>query len=191
MTDLFWPGDQRAGDVMSDAAFLAAMVHVENAWLNALVDAGVAPAAAQADLTSLVSADDAETLAAGAEADGNPAIGLVALLRERTGGETARWVHRGLTSQDIIDTALMLCLREALSRIRSELTAPWQASLSATTAAQCWPALSRSRRCPAPSARRWPTGSPACSTPPTLWRRCPRCPCNPEGRPEPSPPQPN
>jgi 3-carboxy-cis,cis-muconate cycloisomerase len=123
MTDLFWPGDQRAGDVMSDAAFLAAMVHVENAWLNALVDAGVAPAAAQADLTSLVSADDAETLAAGAEADGNPAIGLVALLRERTGGETARWVHRGLTSQDIIDTALMLCLREALSRIRSELTA--------------------------------------------------------------------
>ena len=29
MTDLFWPGDNRAGDLMSDAAFLAAMVHVD------------------------------------------------------------------------------------------------------------------------------------------------------------------
>ncbi len=55
MTDLFWPGDHRAGDVMSDSAFLAAMVDVENAWLTALVDAGIAPAAATADLTALVS----------------------------------------------------------------------------------------------------------------------------------------
>jgi 3-carboxy-cis,cis-muconate cycloisomerase len=122
MTDLFWPGDQRAGDVMSDAAFLAAMVDVENAWLGALVDAAVAPAEARTDLTAVVSADDAEAIAAGAEADGNPVIGLVTLLRERTRGQAARWLHRGLTSQDVIDTALMLCLRDALSRIRGELT---------------------------------------------------------------------
>lgn len=43
MTDLLWPGDERAGPLMSDAAFLAAMVSVENAWLSVLVDAGVAP----------------------------------------------------------------------------------------------------------------------------------------------------
>lgn len=30
MTDLFWPGDNRAGDLMSESAFLAAMVEVEN-----------------------------------------------------------------------------------------------------------------------------------------------------------------
>jgi 3-carboxy-cis,cis-muconate cycloisomerase len=123
MTDLFWPGDQRAADVMSDAAFLAAMVEVENAWLSALVDGGVAPSAARVEVTALISGDDAEGLASGAEADGNPVIGLVALLRERAGGEAARWLHRALTSQDVIDTALMLCLREALSRIRGELTA--------------------------------------------------------------------
>jgi 3-carboxy-cis,cis-muconate cycloisomerase len=123
MTDLFWPGDHRAGDVMSDAAFLAAMIDVENAWLSVLVDAAVAPAGARTDLTAVVSATDAEAIAAGAEADGNPVIGLVALLRERTGGLTGRWLHRGLTSQDVIDTALMLCLRDALTRIRGELTA--------------------------------------------------------------------
>ena len=32
---------------MANSAFLAAMVDVENAWLTALVDAGVAPAAAR------------------------------------------------------------------------------------------------------------------------------------------------
>jgi 3-carboxy-cis,cis-muconate cycloisomerase len=122
MTDLFWPGDHRAGEIFSDAAFLAAMVAIENAWLAGLVDTGVAPVPARADLTGLVSATDLEAVADGAEANGNPVIGLLGLLRGRTGGETARWVHRGLTSQDVIDTAMMLCLRGALSRIRAELT---------------------------------------------------------------------
>ena len=36
MTNLLWPGDQRAGDLMSDAALLASMVAVESAWLDAL-----------------------------------------------------------------------------------------------------------------------------------------------------------
>ena len=122
MTDLFWPGDHRAGDVMSDAAFLTAMLDVENAWLGVLVDAGVAPSAARADVAATVSASDAEFLAVAAEADGNPVIGLVALLRERLAGLSATWLHRGLTSQDVIDTALMLCLREGISRIRGDLT---------------------------------------------------------------------
>ena len=121
MTDLFWPGDNRAGDLMSDSAFLAAMVEVENSWLGALVDAGVAPVESRADLTSLVSIGDVEAIAGGAEADGNPVIGLLALLRERADGQAAQWLHRGLTSQDVIDTAMMLCLRDALARVRSEI----------------------------------------------------------------------
>jgi len=123
MTDLFWPGDHRPGDLMSDATFLAAMLEVENAWLSVLVEARVAPAAADADLTTLVPVEDAEAVAAGAEADGSPVTGLVALLRERAGDQAGRWLHRGLTSQDVIDTALMLCLRDALARIHAELSA--------------------------------------------------------------------
>ncbi len=123
MTDLFWPGDHRAGDLMSDATFLAAMLEVENSWLSVLVEARVAPAAADTDLTTLVPVEDAEAVAAGAEADGSPVTGLVALLRERAGDQAGRWLHRGLTSQDVIDTALMLCLRDALARIHAELSA--------------------------------------------------------------------
>jgi 3-carboxy-cis,cis-muconate cycloisomerase len=121
MTDLFWPGDDRAGGLMSDAAFLAAMAAVENAWLGVLVDAGVAPVDARADVASLVSSADAEAIAEGADADGNPVIGLLGLLRDRAPEETARWLHRGLTSQDVIDTALILCLRDALGRIHTEI----------------------------------------------------------------------
>ncbi|OSC40656.1 lyase family protein [Mycobacterium decipiens] len=122
MTDLLWPGDQRAGDLMNDSAFLAAMLTVETAWLTGLVDAGVAPQAARADLTGLVSDSDAEALAVHAERDGSPVIGLVGLLRQRSGAETARWLHRGLTSQDVIDSALMMCVRDALSAIRAQIT---------------------------------------------------------------------
>ncbi|MEO6793371.1 MAG: 3-carboxy-cis,cis-muconate cycloisomerase, partial [Mycobacterium sp.] len=121
MTDLLWPGDHRAGNTFSDAAYLTAMVRVENAWLRVLVEAGIAPTAARADLTATISAADTDAVAVAAEATGNPVLGVLDLLRARTGGEPARWMHRGLTSQDVVDTALMLCLRDTLDRIRSEL----------------------------------------------------------------------
>ena len=123
MTDLFWPGDERAGDLLSDAALLAAMVDVEAAWLDALVAAGIAPAEAKTDLPGLVGADDVPGIAAAAEAGGNPVIPLVALLRERLGADTesARWLHRGLTSQDVVDTALVLGIRAAARAVRRDL----------------------------------------------------------------------
>lgn len=122
MTDLFWPGDHRAGEIFSDAAYLAAMVAVENAWLDTLVDAGIAPTAARTDLAATISASDAGAIAAAAESDGNPVTALLGLLRDRTGEETARWLHRGLTSQDVVDTALMLCLRDALACVRGQIS---------------------------------------------------------------------
>jgi 3-carboxy-cis,cis-muconate cycloisomerase len=118
---MFWPGDQLAGELMSDAAFLQAMLAVEQAWLDGLVEAGIAPAEAAAELDRHVGRDDVETVAQRADSDGNPSSGLVALLRERTPEPTARWLHRGLTSQDVVDTALMLCLRDALDRLSSEV----------------------------------------------------------------------
>lgn len=122
MTDLFWPGDQLAGPLMSDAAFLDAMVSVEQAWLDALIAAGIAPPTAAAELAWHLSDGDRETIARGADTDGNPVTGLVALLRSRVENPTARWVHRGLTSQDVVDTAVLVCVRDALSRIGTDIT---------------------------------------------------------------------
>jgi 3-carboxy-cis,cis-muconate cycloisomerase len=109
---------------MSDVAVLAAMVDVEQAWLAALVSSGIAPAAAARDLTGLVGGDDLPALSAAAEAGGAPVLPLLALLRERVGpGDTARWLHQGLTSQDVVDTALVLTARDALAAVRGSVLA--------------------------------------------------------------------
>lgn len=122
MTNLLWPGDQRAGAHMTDAALLDAMVVVESAWLAALAAAGLAPAeCAGADLASLLRDGDRESLASGAEGGGNPVIGLVDLLRGRAAAAVAPWIHRGLTSQDVLDTALMLGVRDAVDELVAQL----------------------------------------------------------------------
>jgi 3-carboxy-cis,cis-muconate cycloisomerase len=122
MTNLLWPGDQRAGAHMTDAALLEAMVAVESAWLDALAAAGLAPGeCAGADLAALLRDGDLESLAVGAEGGGNPVIGLVDLLRGRADPAVAPWIHRGLTSQDVLDTALMLGVRAAAGALSSSL----------------------------------------------------------------------
>jgi 3-carboxy-cis,cis-muconate cycloisomerase len=122
MTNLLWPGDRRAGELMSDPTLLAAMVAVESAWLDALLGAGLAPdQCTGADLTGLVNAGDCELLAVKSEDGGNPVIGLVALLRDRAGTEISRWIHRGLTSQDVMDTGLILATRAVLDELMVQL----------------------------------------------------------------------
>jgi 3-carboxy-cis,cis-muconate cycloisomerase len=122
MTNLLWPGDQRAGEHMTDRALLGAMVAVESAWLGALAAAGLAPGeCAGAELAGLLGDGDCESLAVGAEGGGNPVIGLVDLLRGRAAPAVAPWIHRGLTSQDVLDTALMLGVRAAVDDLVAEL----------------------------------------------------------------------
>ncbi len=124
MADLLWPGDERAGEVFTDAALLHGLVAVEQAWLDVLVDRGIAPPQARRDLTSLVTSADVTLVASRAEASGNPLVPLLTLLRERGGRpvtEPGRWVHRGLTSQDVVDTALVLGARTATRQLLADL----------------------------------------------------------------------
>ncbi len=122
--NLLWPGDHRAGEHMTDQAQLQSMVAVESAWLGALAAAGLAPSqCAGADLSNLLEHDDCEALAVSAEDGGNPVIGLVGLLRRRADPAVAPWIHRGLTSQDVLDTGLMLGVRAIVDRLITGLAA--------------------------------------------------------------------
>ena len=124
MSDLFWPGDERAGELMSEPALLHAMVRVESVWIRALLSTGIAPHTAADDLTGLITDGDVRDVAVRSEASGNPVIPLLSLLRERLekrSPEAAAWLHRGLTSQDVLDAALALCLRDTADRIGEEL----------------------------------------------------------------------
>ncbi len=99
-------------DVVSDASFLAALVEAEVALMRAtgVLDADdAAPAAPDID---------AGSLAAAAVSGGNPVIPLVELLRSNPGFEG---VHGGATSQDILDTAVMLVASRARVRLIATL----------------------------------------------------------------------
>ena len=88
MADLFWPGDERAGDHFTSPALLRALATVEEEWLDRLGH--------PADLVSLVDDLDPADVARVAEAGGNPVIPLVADLRSALGedSDAGRWLHR-------------------------------------------------------------------------------------------------
>lgn len=144
MTNLLWAGDHRAGDHMTDDALLTAMVSVESAWLGALAGAGLAPAGcAGVDLSNLLTHNDCETLAAGAEGGGNPVIELVRLLRQRADPAVAPWIHRGLTSQDVLDTGLMLAARAVVDELITQLREQIRALSALTTRHRATPMVAR------------------------------------------------
>ncbi|OBF99842.1 3-carboxy-cis,cis-muconate cycloisomerase [Mycobacterium sp. 852014-52450_SCH5900713] len=144
MTNLLWPGDHRARDHMTDRALLESMVAVEAAWLDALVAGSLAPAeCAGMDLPMLLTFNDCESLAADAEDGGNPVIGLVALLRQRAAPAVAPWIHRGLTSQDVLDTGLMLGVRDVVGALKAQLAEQISTLTELTTRHRATPMVAR------------------------------------------------
>jgi 3-carboxy-cis,cis-muconate cycloisomerase len=123
---LLEPGSTRAHGVADDAALVAAMVRVELAWYDVLVAQGVASTDQAARVASAVAGwhPDLEGLVDAAEAAGNPVVPFVAALRRAVDDEgAAALIHRGLTSQDVLDSALMLLARDALERTGDDLVA--------------------------------------------------------------------
>jgi 3-carboxy-cis,cis-muconate cycloisomerase len=122
-----WSGS-RAAQLTSDEAFLAALLDAEVALARAMADnAGIPRSAAEviaraADPAGL----DIRSIAVRAQDGGNPLIPMLADLRARVrelDAAAAASVHRGATSQDIIDSALMLVAARALVVIRDDLRA--------------------------------------------------------------------
>ena len=114
------------GDVdTGDQAWLAAMLDTEAALARALERAGLAPAGAGAVVTQAANAGtiDAADLGRRAALTGNPVPALVRALTRSVPAAAAAAVHRGATSQDIIDTAAMLLARRALAAIVADVSA--------------------------------------------------------------------
>lgn len=112
-------------DEVGDAAVLAALVAVEAALTRAWGDVGGVDAAVAEGVAGAVEAVggslDVERLAAAGVAGGNPVIPLVTGLRRGVGAPGAAWVHRGATSQDVLDSALVLVAARAAARVVERL----------------------------------------------------------------------
>ncbi|MFE7238333.1 3-carboxy-cis,cis-muconate cycloisomerase [Streptomyces sp. NPDC057580] len=112
--------------VTGDRALLQALLDAESALTRAQAGLGLAPrsAAEAVDRAAHVEQFDVRGLALRARAGGNPVIPLVGDLTAavaRTDPEAAAYVHRGATSQDIVDTALMLVAARSLAPILADL----------------------------------------------------------------------
>lgn len=121
-----------------DRATLEAMLDFEAALARAEAALGIIPAAASGPIVAAARAEgfDVAEIARAAASAGNVAIPLVKALTARVAAndpEAARYVHWGATSQDAIDTGLVLQLRAALTHVCGVL-AVLDASLAALAA---------------------------------------------------------
>ncbi|MFF6779428.1 3-carboxy-cis,cis-muconate cycloisomerase [Streptomyces sp. NPDC012510] len=119
-----WTGSP-AAVATSDTAYLRALLDAEAALTRAQASLGLVPAAAGRAVTSAADAAagalDVGSLAERARAGGNPVIPLVADLTKAVGTEYGPYVHRGATSQDIMDTATMLVAARTLDLVLADL----------------------------------------------------------------------
>ena len=117
-----------------DHGFLQAMLDAEAALTRAQAELGLAPAQAADAVTAAARAEhfDARSLALRARTGGNPVIPLAADLAAAV-PSAADHIHRGATSQDILDSALMLVAARARRLILADLdrTAATLAELAA------------------------------------------------------------
>ena len=113
-----------AADV-GDRAWLQAMLDTEAALARALERAGLADPGTGAEVTAVARADHFDVAELGRQAarTGNPVPALVRDLTSRLPGKAASAVHRGATSQDILDTAAMLVARQAVDGVLADLAA--------------------------------------------------------------------
>jgi 3-carboxy-cis,cis-muconate cycloisomerase len=130
-----------------DGAWLRAMLDFEAALAGALADCGLAsvgaaeeiaraceegrPDAATAGVApggSVGPGWDLDALGEGTARDGTPVPALLKQLRASLSGEARAVLHRGATSQDVVDTAAMLVAKRALEPLLADLEAAGDAA---------------------------------------------------------------
>src|SRR5256714_7952579 len=126
------PSDALFGPMFSTDRMLAAVS--ETAWVQAMLDVEAALARAEARV-GVIAADapdriadhckvaefDVARLGRDAVRSANPVVPLVEALRAAVPREVATFVHHGATSQDILDTAMMLIARQGLDLVSVDL----------------------------------------------------------------------
>ena len=146
--------DAAAEAPFSNATLLAAMLRFEVALAQAQARSGVIPADAAATIraqSATFSIDADRLLRDGAHA-GSLAIPLVKALIAHVASHdatAAHHVHSGATSQDVLDTALVLCTRDALVLLTDALVRAIQGARALAARHAQTPLLARSLMQPA------------------------------------------
>jgi 3-carboxy-cis,cis-muconate cycloisomerase len=110
-------------ELTSARAWVEALLEVEAALAGAQADVGEVPLGAAGGIARAcdVARYDVDAVVAEAALGGNLVIPLLPLLRAIVGPGDAEYVHRGATSQDIIDAATALVVRRSADVVISSL----------------------------------------------------------------------
>jgi 3-carboxy-cis,cis-muconate cycloisomerase len=112
---------------VTDRALVQAMVEVEVALLQALVDLDLAPVEAADELSGAFASGklefDIDELGRGTGEQGTPIPALLRAMRRQVSDATSAHLHKGATSQDVIDTAIMLVAGRALDHVLADFRA--------------------------------------------------------------------
>lgn len=124
-----WAGGA-AARLADDSAFVQAMLDVEAAWVRVQAGAGLCTAqqAAAVDAVARAERYDLAEVARRTPDGANALIPLLGMMRELLAQDgapegTGTVLHRGATSQDIIDSALMLLLARGIKVVSTHLHA--------------------------------------------------------------------
>lgn len=132
MSSLFshaWYGglfeDQEIATLFAPEAELQRMRQIEIAWLKARASLGQIEAQLfdQGVVQIARCKIDADILRAGTATDGLPIPAFVRMLKAGMSDALASTIHTGLTSQDVLDTSLMLALRDVFAIFHTRLQA--------------------------------------------------------------------
>ena len=115
--------DEEIAAIFSEPRYVAEMLAVEAALATVEARLGVIPAESGKVIAERIASfrPDLGLIRSRLGDDGVPVIELVRQLREHVGGAAADDVHFGATTQDIMDTALVLQMRAALAAVEKTL----------------------------------------------------------------------
>src|ERR1700676_1928049 len=114
-----WGTDEMRA-LFSDATYLQLMLDVEAALARAEARLGLVPQEVAEAITRAARVENLriERIAESTRATGVPVPALVSELGRAAGEEAARYIHLGATTQDILDTAIVLQMRRGLEHLR-------------------------------------------------------------------------
>jgi len=143
--------DAEVSERFSDRAEIVAWLRVEATLAKAQGSLGLIPADSSAAIVRVCSEIELEPsrLAAGTGRDGIPLPALVAELRAALDETHASYLHFGATTQDIMDTGLVLRLGEVCDIVEARLKLLLQALADLAEAHAELPLAARTRRMPA------------------------------------------
>jgi 3-carboxy-cis,cis-muconate cycloisomerase len=133
---------------LGDHALIRALLDVEAALALASAEVGAVPVDAAEAIAEVCGKEPGAELSPfalgqAAVASGNPVVPLVRALEAELPASAAPWIHHGATSQDILDTALMLIVQRACGPLLTSLWTAADALADLTARHQDTPAVAR------------------------------------------------